>query len=283
MIIDTHTHFGDPAHPKHDIYRTEMPETYKAVAVPEGVTGTIIVESGGEIEGNQWDLDLAADDPFIVGIVGHLDPFADDFADYLERFAANPLFNGFRLHTSCYRGYHGKPQPVVEDVTDTLVQSLELLRDKDLTLDYHGGPQTLGYAAELVRRVPGLRMVLNHIVECRPINGKAPNAQWARGIQEIAAWPNISCKVSALVQMTEIVPSPADVEYYRPTLDGLWHAFGTERLIYGSNWPQIEQVSDFATAHAIVARYFEDKGSGAAEKFFWRNSKAVYKWVDRPA
>lgn len=283
MIIDTHTHFGDPAHPKHDIYRTAMPETYKALAVPQGVTGTIIVESGCQIEGNQWDLDLAADDPFIVGIVGNLDPFADDFAAYLERFSANSLFNGFRLHTGYFREYSGKPRQTKDDISDKLIESLELLRDKDLALDFSGDHETLGYAAELVQRVPGLRLLLNHIVECRPINGKEPNAAWADGVRQIAAWPNIYCKVSALVQMTEIVPSPAELEYYKPTLDVLWHAFGAERLIYGSNWPQIDQVSDFATAHAIVARYFESKGSSAAEQYFWRNSKAAYKWVDRPS
>ena len=81
--------------------------------------------------------------------------------------------------------------------------------------------------------------------------------------------------------MTETVPAPADVEFYRPVLDVLWNAFGEDRLIYASNWPQIERVSDFATAHRIVARYFEGKGTGATEKYFWKNSRAVYRWVDR--
>ena len=280
MIIDTHTHFGDPAHPKHDLYRTYMPETYKAVAVPEGVTGTVIVESGGEIEGNQWDIDLAADDPFIVGLVGHLDPFSDHFARDLDRFSASPLFCGFRLHMNCCRDYV-EPEQSMENVSEVLLASLGLLKAKDLTLDFHCGHTALDYVAELVRQVPGLRVVLNHCVEPRPVDGKEPNREWADCVREIAAFPNIWCKISALVQMTEIVPAPGDVEIYRPTLDVLWNAFGEDRLIYASNWAQIERVSDFATAHRIVARYFEGKGTGASEKYFWKNSKDVYRWVDR--
>ena len=74
MIIDTHTHFGDPARPKEDLYRTQLPETYKAVAIPEGITGTVVTESSQDVEDNQWTLDQADKDPFIVGLIGHLDP-----------------------------------------------------------------------------------------------------------------------------------------------------------------------------------------------------------------
>ncbi len=268
-----------------------MPETYKAVAVPEGVTGTVIVESGGEIEGNQWDIELGEQDPFIVGLVGHLDPFSDEFARDLERFAASPLFCGFRLHMSCCRDYsglpmqgsprQGSPRQSRDNISGTLIESLELLKTRDLTLDFHGDYLALDYVAALVERVPGLRVVLNHIAEGRPIDGKTPNQEWARRLREIVNLPNIWCKVSALVQMSAIVPAPADVEFYRPTLEVLWQAFGADRLIYGSNWPQIEQVSDFPTAHRIVARYFEGKGSEASEKYFWKNSKDAYRWVDR--
>ena len=57
--------------------------------------------------------------------------------------------------------------------------------------------------------------------------------------------------------------------------------FGEDRLVYGSNWPQIEAFSDYATALGIVAAYFQAKGPEVAEKFFWKNAKAAYHWVDR--
>ena len=76
MIIDTHTHFYDPFRPqgvpwpeKDDeiLYRRALPEDYKALAVPEGVTGTVMVECSPWVEDNQWVLDLAAADPIHRG------------------------------------------------------------------------------------------------------------------------------------------------------------------------------------------------------------------------
>ncbi len=281
MIIDTHTHFGDPAHPHPLLYRTALPETYKALAVPEGVTGTVVVESCRGLEDDQWVLDQAAKDPFIVGLVGQLDPFTDQFVRDLDRFAASPLFNGFRLHMNCCRDYSGTPRQTRDDLSPRLLASLELLVGRDLALDFHGSYPDLDYVATLLHRIPGLRVVLNHIAEGRPIDGKEPNPEWARRVRDIAVWPQVYCKVSALVQMTTTLPAPADVEFYRPVLEVLWNAFGPDRLIYASNWPQIERFSDFATAHRIAARYFEDKGGEAAAKFFWKNSRAVYRWVER--
>ena len=276
MIIDTHTHFGDSSAPQRLLFRTASCQTYKTIAVPEGVTATVVVESSGRVEDNQWILDRAAEDPFIVGLVGHLDPFSEVFADDLERYATNPLFRGCRLHMDCCHNYVSHPPQAVDSISTRLLESLELLVARNLTLDFHGAYTALGYAAELLRRVPGLRLVLNHIAEGRPIDGRAPNPEWVHSLRQIAVWPQVYCKVSALVQMTETTPAPADVEFYRPTLDALWNAFGPDRLIYASNWPQIERVSDFATAHNIVARYFEGRGSEAAEQYFWKNAVAAY-------
>src|SRR5215467_10014461 len=103
MIIDTHTHFYDPTRAQgvpwpepgdEVLYRRVLPEDYKRLAVPEGVTGTVVVEASQWLEDNQWILDLAAREPFIVGFVGNLQPGAQDYAASLDRFAANPLFRG---------------------------------------------------------------------------------------------------------------------------------------------------------------------------------------------
>ena len=106
--------------------------------------------------------------------------------------------------------------------------------------------------------------------ECGPLTTGPPRAEWAAGIRRIASLPNVYCKVSALVQMAVNVPAPVDPAFYHPVIDVVWNAFGTERLIYASNWPQIERVSDFATAHRIVADYFAEKGAEAEENFYWR-------------
>ena len=51
-----------------------MPDNFKKESLSEGVTGTIVVEASKWIQDNQWILDLAENDPFLLGLVGHLEP-----------------------------------------------------------------------------------------------------------------------------------------------------------------------------------------------------------------
>ena len=73
QIIDTHTHFYDPARPQgvpwpnqddDFLYKRVMPENYKSLAVSQGVKGTVVVEASKWFEDNLWVLDLAEVDPF---------------------------------------------------------------------------------------------------------------------------------------------------------------------------------------------------------------------------
>ena len=103
MIVDTHTHFYDPYRPEgvpwppQDnslLYRRVLPDDYKAVALTEGVTGTVVVEASEWVEDNRWILELAATEPFIVGFVGNLDPESDDFERHLASLAGGETPEG---------------------------------------------------------------------------------------------------------------------------------------------------------------------------------------------
>ena len=280
MIIDTHVHFYDPSRPQgvpypspddELLYRTVLPEHYKKLAVPEGVTGLVIVEASEWVEDNQWVLDLAADDPFIVGVVGNLDPRSSEFAQNLERFSANELFRGIRA-----RGLDPG-----DFATSAVLNAAEHLAENDLELDVHLGYRDYGELFGFVDRVPELRIVLNHIGNGSPIDGEEANPRWAEAMQRVAEYPQVYCKVSAVIEMSAVKPAPVDVDFYGPTLDLLWEAFGEDRLVYGSNWPPVEAAGTFSAAHGVAKAYFEAKGNEVAEKFFWRNSKAAYKWLER--
>jgi L-fuconolactonase len=277
MIIDTHTHFYDPTRPKgvpwpdpNDkvLYKRVLPVDYKALAIPQGVSGTVVVEASEWVEDNQWILDLAAKEPFIVGFVGNLDPGSKDFGSNLDRFSANPLFRGIRP-----RGANNSNLGKTDFLTN-----IEKLANKDLEIDLLIGPEGLPDVAFMASKIPELRIVINHIAGVR-IDGKSPDPVWTEGMQKAAEHPNVYCKVSGLVESAQENPAPDDVGYYTPTLDVLWEAFGEDRLVYGSNWPVSERFADYATVQRIVMEYFKTKGQEATDKYFWKNAKAAYKWL----
>ena len=93
---DTHTHFYNPHRPEgcpwpspeeELLYRTVLPEHFREVASPHGVTGTVVVEAACWVEDNQWILDMADDDPTIVGLIGRCEVGTPEFKRQIERFA----------------------------------------------------------------------------------------------------------------------------------------------------------------------------------------------------
>jgi predicted TIM-barrel fold metal-dependent hydrolase len=283
-VIDTHTHFYDPSRPqgvpwpaKDDrvLYRTVLPKHLKTVASEAGVklAGTVVVEASPWLEDNQWLLDLAKDEPLIVGIVGHLSPGEKDFAGHLQRLARNPLYRGIRIsHGDLRKGL--SQQAYLDD--------LARLADADLALDVNGGPDMPADVARLAEKLPNLRIVINHAAN-QPIDGKSPPEKWLAGMQAAAAHERVWCKVSALVEATgrKLQDAPADVGFYRPVLDALWKAFGDDRLLFGSNWPVSARAASYRTLYDIVAKYVAVRGEAAAARYFARNSQAAYRWIQR--
>ncbi|MBP9903136.1 MAG: amidohydrolase family protein [Verrucomicrobia subdivision 3 bacterium] len=283
-IIDTHTHFYDPSRPEgvpwpprdqQRLYRTVLPKDYRALPVPRPVSGTVVVEASPWIEDNQWVLELATHQVFIVGLVGNLPVGTRLFAGQLKRFAANRVFRGIRIRDRKLEGTLDEP---------AFVRDLKLLVDHDLSLDLVGGREILAFADRLAKTLPALRIVIDHLAGVR-VDGRAPPAEWLEDMRALRPRPNVYFKVSGLVEGTgrSDGTAPRDVEFYRPVLDAMRQMFGPERLIYASNWPVSELFASLASVQGIVSDYFRSYGRRAEEQVFSLTGKAAYRWVQRDA
>jgi L-fuconolactonase len=278
-IIDCHTHFYDPTRPEGvpfpgkgtPLYRTTLPEHLRAQKMFRKVTGTVIVEASPWVEDNAWLLNLAEKDPFVLGIVGNLQPGSPTFAKDLDRFAANPLFRGIRISGTA-------AEKLLEaDSTD----DLQRLADRDLALDVNGSAAVV---ARLAERLPALRIVLNHSGHA-PVTEAGPTTEWIDSIHAAAKHPNVFCKISHLVRTAlheKRPPGTTELDFYRPYLDEMWEAFGEDRVIYASNWPVSESISDYETLERVPLQHAFEKGGSATRKFCSLNSQRAYRWVERP-
>lgn len=276
--IDAHTHFYDPTRPQgvpwpgkgdRRLYRPVLPAEFKRLSAPFNVQGTVVVEASPWVEDNQWLLDLAAKDPFLVGVVGNLDPRDDRFAEYLKRFARHEQFRGIRVN-------FGDLRRGLEE--GEYVTNLQRLADMGLALDVNGGVALPALVARLAEKVPGLRIVINHAAN-QPLDGKEVQPEWRQGMVAAASCRNVWCKVSALAEATgkRNGDAPKAGEFYQPVLDALWECFGVERLIYASNWPVSDVAATYATVHSIVQQYFGRRGPDACTKFFAGNARQAYR------
>jgi predicted TIM-barrel fold metal-dependent hydrolase len=234
--LDAHTHFYDPTRregipwPAKDdrlLYRKVLPGELKELTKKHHIRSTVAVEASPWLEDNQWLLDLAEREHFIVGVVGNLDPTRGDFARYFDRFARRPLFRGIRInHADLRRGLGEK----------MFLTNLKRLVDQDRALDVNGGPDLPADVARLHQLLPDLRIVINHATNVA-IDGKAVPEAWHKGMQAAAGEKRVFYKVSALVEGTGCTKgdAPADAAIYRPVLDALWDLFGEGHLLISSD------------------------------------------------
>jgi predicted TIM-barrel fold metal-dependent hydrolase len=277
-VLDTHIHLFDPTRAegvpwpaKTDtvLYRPALPARLRAEAQPFGVLGAIEIECSPLVEDNQWVLDVAARDPFIVGMVGNLEPAAKDFPALLERFHRNPLFLGVR-----YGNLWGRDL-AAQLGNPAFVAGLRAVAAAGLTLDTaNPDPKLLEAILRATDAVPELRVVLDHM----PRLASAPDGL----LKDLGARPRIYAKLSGVLRRVDgkTVEEPA---FYGETLDRLCAAFGENRVLFGSDWPNSDKWGTYAQGYRVVREYFAAKGMDAARKYFWTNSAAAYGWKPREA
>ena len=222
------------------------------------------------MEDNQWVLDVAAREPFIVGMVGNLELGKPEFGKQLERFRKNKLFLAIRYGNLWGRDLAaelGKPE---------FMAGLKELAGAGLALDTaNPDARLIGAVLRVTDRVPELRVVMDHL----PRMGDESWKESLGGIKELGKRRQVFAKYSGILRNSE-GRVPGALSFYRPRLDEMWEVFGEDRLVYGSDWPNADLWGPYDAGFHVLRRYLEGKGA-AAEKVWWKNSQAAYRWVKR--
>jgi len=211
-----------------------------------GIEGTVAVQARQTLDETEWLLQLADNYSLIKGVVGWVDLRSPKLRGQLELFCAHPKFRGVRH--------------VVQDEPDDrfmlredFVRGLGMLAEFDLTYDILIFPRHLPVACELVARFPDQRFVLDHIA--KPFIKDQKVTPWDGDIRRLAAFPNVFCKVSGMVTEADWHQwQPAD---FRPYLDVVFAAFGSRRIMFGSDWPVCTLAGTYADVLEIVSDYVQ--------------------------
>ena len=125
------------------------------------------------------------------------------------------------------------------------------MRDFGLTYDLLLFPRHLSRAVSLVDEFPDQPFVLDHIA--KPLMRERRMSPWDEDVRRLAERPNVVCKLSGLVTEARWDTwQPADIW---PYLDVVVEAFGTSRLMIGSDWPVCTLAADYARTMGLVIDY----------------------------
>lgn len=281
MIIDAHHHLWDPAAREHAwldglpaLRRRFGPDDFALAAEPHGVTASILVQVLADVTETEEFLALAASDadagsrPAPVAVVGWVDLCGSDVAAEISRI--RELAGGDRL---------AGIRHLVQDEADPawldrpgVRRGLRAVGAAGLVYDLLIRPSQLPAALRVTADLDQVRFVLDHAA--KPPIADGVLEPWATMIRELAARPNVVCKVSGLV--TE-AGSGWRREQFAPYVEVLLEAFGPGRLMFGSDWPVCLLAASYAEVVGLARDLLSPHLSRAEDEgFFAGNARSVY-------
>ena len=210
------------------IRRTFSIDDLAPLAAAADVTSTVLVQTVGVVDETVEFLEVAAGNDLVAGVVGWVDLTADDVATALDGLIARPdgsYLKGIR--------HQVHDEPDVDWLLRPDVQrGLSAVADAGLVYDLLTKTPHLPAAIQTARNLPQLTFVVDHI--SKPAVGE-PLEPWATQLRELAALPNVTCKLSGMVTEADWTTwKPTDLQ---PYADVVLNAFGPERVMFGSDWP----------------------------------------------
>ena len=272
-IIDSHQHFWNYDATRHDWINEEMrairkdflPEQLSPILKENNVDGCVSVQVDQTTEETDFLLALAKEHSFIQGVVGWVDLRASNLEDTLENYRDAKALKGFRhIIQGQAAGFMLQPN---------LIQGLKKLATRNYTYDLLIYAHQLKEANEFIKQVTELPIVIDHVA--KPNIKDSEMEDWKKEITALAKYPNVYCKISGMA--TEANWETWTMAGLQPYLDTVVAAFGTERIMFGSDWPVCLVASSYAKWLNGVQKYFNTFSSTEQELIFADNAIKFYK------
>ncbi len=192
-----------------------------------GIDGTVVVQARQSLEETQWLLEVASQHPFIRGVVGWVPLIAPDVGDVLARLVSDRNLKAVR-HV-----LHDEPDDDYM-LRNDFNRGIGCLRGHGLVYDILIFARHLENTIRFVDKHPEQPFVVDHIAK-PAISERGFDEHWAAQIRELSRRVHVSCKLSGVV--TEVRDRAWTVDLLRPYFESVLDAFGTDRLMFGSDWP----------------------------------------------
>jgi L-fuconolactonase len=271
MAIDAHVHFWRPARgddililrrePR--LRRDYLPGDLRGLMRDGGVDSAVVVQSAPSLDETRFLLELTRALDWIAGVVGWVDLAAPDVAQTLGDLARAPKLCGVRamLHRIDDPAWIAR---------DDVAAGLRALAARGLALDLIARPPHLEACRRALTRVPELRAVVDH-------GGGPPIAAagwepWASRIAALARDTTAFCKFSGLL---EEAAAGAAADALARHAAHLVDCFGSERLVWASNWPVVDLVGGYANWRAVADALATRLGLDRA-RVFAGNARVLY-------
>ena len=281
-IIDTHQHLWDlskfklPWHKEPDtkplqrsFVMSDYLEATKGLNVVKTIYMEVDVEPQQQSEEVAYVTDLCQrnDNPMRAAVVSGR-PGTQAFEAYIRKVAENKFIKGIR------QVLHGDSTPAGFCLQPKFVQSIQLLGELGLSFDLCVRPGEVVDAVKLVDQCPKTRFILDHCGNMSVISAdEALRLKWKQGMKELAAKPNIMCKVSGIIVTAKKDWKPEDLA---PNINFTLDTFGEDRVMFAGDWPVCTLRASFAEWVNALKQIVKDRPIALQKKLFHDNAAKFY-------
>jgi len=273
MIIDSHQHFWKYDRDRHSwiddtmaaIRKDFLPDDLSKVYADHGIDGCIAVQADQTREETSFLCDLSKKYPFIKGVVGWVDLRYPDIHAMLEYWSDHKVIRGFR-HIVQGEADHNFM------LRKSFLDGIRALKNYDYTYDILIFPHQLTAAIELAHMFPNQKFVVDHIA--KPYIKDGYFHGWAMMMKHLASYPNVYCKLSGII--TEADYQSWDHKQINPYIDWVLECFGSDRLMFGSDWPVCLVAGSYGDVLDIVQDRISQLSEDEQDKIMATNSIEFY-------
>jgi L-fuconolactonase len=242
-----------------------LPGDLKYILQENYFDGCITVQVQQTEEENSFLLNNAKDNDFIKGVVGWVDLQSENIDERLAYYHQFKRLKGFRhiLQGEKKRDLMLSPG---------FKRGISLLNKYNFSYDVLIFPDQLIFAKELVKEFPKQKFVIDHLAKPYIKDGRIE--EWKKDMEAIGSFENVYCKISGMV--TEADWKNWKAKDFFPYLDVVVKSFGTNRIMYGSDWPVCLVAASYEQVLNIVREYFSSFSKNEQDLFFGGNAVKFY-------
>jgi len=252
MIIDSHQHFWNYEPVKHEWIDDDMavirrdfgPSDLKKIYQENGIDACVAVQADQTLAETDFLIQLSNENDFIKGVVGWADLRSKSIREVLSGYAENKKIKGFRHVVQGEPDHNFLLRP-------NFLNGITALEEFNFSYDILIFPHQLGATIEFVKKFPNQKFVIDHIA--KPYIKDGFYDGWATLMKEVATYENVSCKISGM--STEANYKTWTPKQMEPYMDLVLEAFGTDRLLYGSDWPVCIVAGNYKKTKELITNF----------------------------
>jgi predicted TIM-barrel fold metal-dependent hydrolase len=241
--------FGDPTPIQQDYVTANFEDDIGTLPVTHSVHIQVGATPPESVRETQWLQECAEEHGKPSAIVAFADLSAPDVADVLDAHQAYRDVRGIRQIIGRHSSEDGKTGSgnLLSDAT--WLKNLAALSSRNLSFDLQLVPPQLPAIIRILERCPELRVAVCHAGS--PWDQSPDGLKfWKTHMQRLSELPNVYCKLSGFGMFDH----EWSARSIKPITDHVLDCFGSNRSMFGSNFPVDKLYRDY---QSLYAAYFE--------------------------